>query len=202
MQTFQMNFEIIHPCIDESHKPDESPADYVARLAVEKSRMGLTMAPRTAANIPVLGADTCVVADSLILGKPESREDAFRMLELLAGRRHEVYTAVAVTDRRATHSVTVESHVEFLELTATEIETYLDSAEYDGRAGSYAIQGCASNFISRLDGSWSSVVGLPVRETFELFCSAGVSLIDYDDVVRAMNLEFPALRQCKGNHYV
>jgi len=182
-------FDIHAVEIDERSKADESPVEYVQRLAQEKSarafqelstdgppegghhvlRQPLTNGRPDVASgfsrtseLLVLGADTAVVIGSEILGKPRDVEDAARMLRLLSGRTHEVMTGVCLvnTGRRVSH---VEiSDVTFARLTEDQIAWYVSSGEGRDKAGGYAIQGLASRFIPRIEGSYSNVVGLPI----------------------------------------
>ena len=165
--------------IDESPKPGESPAEYVERLAKEKSGKameGYGGPPQGSAKVErgydeppmFLGADTAVVVGDTILGKPHDAEDAARMLRLLSGRTHHVMTGVCL--RTAARSV---SHVEistvaFATLTEDQIAWYVASGEGSDKAGGYAIQGLASRFIPRIEGSYSNVVGLPIAVVDDL----------------------------------
>jgi septum formation protein len=157
--------------VDERVRPGEPPAIYVRRLAAEKSfaaSAGPTEAsPHDEAPI-VLGADTAVVVDDQILGKPRDDDDAARMLRLLAGRRHDVLTGVSL--RRGAYEIgRVETtRVDFAPLTDAEIGWYVASGEGRDKAGGYAIQGLASRFVRAIQGSYSNVVGLPVAAVHEL----------------------------------
>lgn len=153
--------------IDESVQPGESAQGYVERLAREKAAAGLATLERTSDAV-VLGADTAVVLDGRILGKPANREDALQTLAALSGRTHQVVTAVALTNAQRLASKVVVSEVSFRVLQPAEIETYWNSGEPRDKAGSYAIQGLASVFVSHLQGSYSAVVGLPLCETAAL----------------------------------
>ena len=160
--------------VDETPLPGESPGDYVARLALAKARTGWrTLGRRTPR--PVLGADTAVVVDAVILGKPRDRDEGLAMLARLSGREHQVLSAVALaTGARETVKVQ-ESQVRFRELTATECAAYWNSGEPLDKAGGYAIQGRAATFIAELRGSYSGVMGLPLFETTELLREFGIS---------------------------
>ena len=156
--------------IDESVLPGESAHDYVQRMARTKALAVWNQHQE----LPVLAADTTVVLDGVILGKPEHRDDAVHMLTRLSGRTHEVLTAVAL----ATHSgptlrVSVSS-VRFRVLGAEECAAYWETGEPRDKAGAYAIQGLAAVFVESLQGSYSGVMGLPLFETMELLRSAGV----------------------------
>ncbi|KRW57482.1 Maf family protein [Pseudomonas sp. TTU2014-080ASC] len=153
--------------IDESVQPGESAQGYVERLAREKAAAGLAKLDQ-ASDAVVLGADTAVVLDGRILGKPANREDALQTLAALSGRTHQVVTAVALINAQRLVSKVVVSEVSFRVLQPAEIETYWSSGEPRDKAGSYAIQGLASVFVSHLQGSYSAVVGLPLCETAAL----------------------------------
>ena len=143
--------------VPEKRRPGESAADYVRRLAEEKA-FAVTMTPGEV----ILGADTVVVVDGLVLEKPSDASDAMRMLGLLAGREHEVITGICLRSDTRTIVDVATTCVRFVPLTLDEIEAYAASGEPMDKAGAYAIQGLASKFIDRVDGSYSNVVGLPV----------------------------------------
>ena len=143
--------------VDERPLESERAADYVARVAADKAR-----ACQSAMDAAILAADTVVVVDGLILGKPVDDADAARMLRLLSGRGHDVLTGVAVR-RGARVAVEVDSTaVTFAPLSGIDIAWYVASGEPRDKAGAYAVQGLASRFVARVDGSYSNVVGLPV----------------------------------------
>ena len=156
--------------IDESVRPGEAPRDYVLRMARQKA---LTVRERGEL-LPVLAADTTVVLDNTVYGKPRDRDDAMAMLGRLSGRTHEVLTAVALAN---SNEVTVRlsvSTVRFRGLSTEECAAYWDTGEPRDKAGGYAIQGAAAVFIEALSGSYSGVMGLPLFETGELLRAAGV----------------------------
>jgi len=156
-------FDAVRSDVDESPLPGEQPRDYVLRLALGKAR-----AASPAPGQIVIGADTTVVVDGAMLGKPGSAEEAAAMVARLAGRTHEVWTGVALRlDGREVCDVGI-SRVEFAPLTAEEIAWYVASGEPEGKAGAYAVQGLASRFVTRIDGSYSNVVGLPVALVYQL----------------------------------
>ncbi|WNF47598.1 Maf family protein [Pseudomonas sp. SG20056] len=159
--------------IDENALPGESPIAYVERLALSKAQAGLAALTDTA-NAVVLGADTAVVLDGRILGKPTDRADALATLSDLSGRTHEVLTAVALVSRERQVSRVVTSQVTFRALSQAEIEAYWASGEPQDKAGCYGIQGLAAVFISQLQGSYSAVVGLPLCETAELLAEFAI----------------------------
>lgn len=153
-----ISFEVLAADIDETPHDHEAPAAYVERLAVEKARAVLALRPEDR----VLGADTTVTIDGEILGKPVDEADATRMLRLLSGRVHDVHTGVAVVSRSGVRSAVDTTRVWFAAMTAEDISWYVATGEPVDRAGAYAIQGFASKFIPRIEGSYSNVVGLPV----------------------------------------
>lgn len=157
--------------IDETPLPDESAAAYVSRLAYEKALAGAGLT-----TLPTLGSDTAVVCDGEILGKPEGNEHAASMLRRLAGRTHEVLTAVAVSGLAGVLTSCVTTRVTMREITKEEITAYWASGEPVDKAGGYAIQGLAAVFVERLEGSHSAVVGLPLFETAALLRRQGVAV--------------------------
>ena len=174
-----LSFETLSIDIDESVLASETPQDYVARLAKEKAFAGYAIRVN---NVPVLGADTSVVIDGQILGKPKDADDAERMLGLLSGKSHQVMTAVSLVYQDV-NSSNVElrstlcvSDVSFKVLTKDEITDYVSTGESMDKAGSYAIQGKAAAFITHLSGSYSGVMGLPLYETIELLNNAPISI--------------------------
>ena len=156
----------------------EPPAHYVERMARTKAQVGWQrMQSRKLAERPVIGADTEVVLDGEIFGKPRNADDAARMIRRLCGRSHQVLTAVALRHRDGTEVEMSVSRVTLRRLGAAEIEHYVASGEPFDKAGAYAVQGLAAAFISRLEGSYSGVVGLPLYETSSLLARAGMPLL-------------------------
>ncbi|MGH8478514.1 MAG: Maf family protein [Gammaproteobacteria bacterium] len=158
--------ETLEIAVDECWDGREAPCRYVCRLALAKARAGRTQIGTAAA--PVLGADTAVALDGMILGKPEGPDEALAMLARLSGRCHEVYTAVALwlpSANAPLGPVSSLSRVCFRSLTVAEQRDYVSSGEPYGKAGGYAIQGIAAAFIERLEGSYSGIMGLPLCET-------------------------------------
>lgn len=153
--------------IDENALPDEAPLAYVERLARAKAQAGLAALSSTEQAV-VLGADTAVVLDGRILGKPADRNEALSTLRALSGRTHQVLTAVALASAGRAEARVVISEVSFRPLRDAELEAYWASGEPCDKAGSYGIQGLAAVFVSRLQGSYSAVVGLPLCETAEM----------------------------------
>jgi len=166
-------FHIVPASIDETPEPGESAPAYVERLARSKALAGLNFLAQRA-DICVLGADTAVVLDGRILGKPVDRDDALAMLRALSGREHEVLTAVAVADRDRCEARVVSSRVTFREVSVEEAERYWETGEPQDKAGGYAIQGLAAVFVSRVEGSYSAVVGLPLCETSALLADFSI----------------------------
>lgn len=167
----------VDPCSapEPARIPGESPSLYARRVAALKAE-GVSKKHKSGL---VIAADTIVVLGNSILGKPESREDAERMLERLNGRWHEVLTGVSLMDlgRKRIFSDCSRSRVHFRRLSHAEIEWYLDTEEYRDKAGSYGVQGYASLFIDRIEGCYFNIVGFPVA-TFEKLCrKAGIPLI-------------------------
>lgn len=160
-------FVTLGAAIDESALPAEPAHGYVERLALEKACAGLaSLADNTDA--VVLGADTAVVLDGQILGKPQTRDEALAMLAALSGREHQVLTAVALASRTRSAVQVVTSRVTFRPLRPGEAEAYWATGEPCDKAGSYGIQGLAAVFVSQLQGSYSAVVGLPLCETAQM----------------------------------
>ena len=165
-------FQVLTPAVDESVLTGETAASYVIRLARAKAAAGRKI--RAGAPQPVLAADTTVVLDGRILGKPIDRDDAMRMLLALAARTHEVLTAVAVAAAADIECRLCRSEVTLRAVTAAEAHTYWDTGEPRDKAGGYAVQGRAAVFITQIVGSYSGVMGLPLYETAELLQAAGV----------------------------
>ena len=153
--------------VDESLRSGEAPRDYVGRLASEKSGAGLAALGRPA-DVSVLGADTVVVNGRDILGKPRDAEDAARMLRRLSGRTHQVVTGVSMRTAGEELSTVETTAVTFVPLSEDQIAWYVASGEGRDKAGAYAIQGLASRFVTRIEGSYSNVVGLPVAAVEQL----------------------------------
>jgi septum formation protein len=159
--------EVRSVVIDESPQADEAPAQYVLRLAEEKARSLWDSLPG-AQRLPVLAADTTVALEGEILGKPANLAEARSMLSRLAGRTHEVHTAVAVLHEGEVAARVNTSTVSFRDLSAQEIDWYWGTGEPADKAGAYAVQGRAAIFIRHIAGSYSGVMGLPLYETWEL----------------------------------
>lgn len=158
--------------VDETPLPNETPLDYVRRLAAEKSAACIA---QLGDGLPVLAADTAVVLGDLIMGKPKDRDDALAMLRQLSGKMHRVYSAVSLRGREHGQAVSI-TEVTFKSLTECEIAAYWQSGEPVDKAGSYAIQGLGGVFVESISGSFSGVVGLPLFETAELLSRQGIGL--------------------------
>jgi septum formation protein len=156
--------------VDERQLAGEPPEDYVARVALAKATAGRARHPEAA----VIGADTTVVIDNEVLGKPADDLDAGRMLRRLSGRRHDVLTGVAVLADGKTATRVERTGVWFAELSDSDIAWYIASGEPRDKAGAYAIQGLAARFIPRIEGSYSNVVGLPLAAVWEMLQDAGL----------------------------
>ncbi|KMN21037.1 Maf family protein [Pseudomonas helleri] len=169
-------FQVVSASIDETPLPDECPAAYVERLARAKARAGREHLLGLSVSAPfcVLGADTAVVLDDQILGKPVDEADALSMLMALSGREHEVLTAIAILAAERCETRVVRSRVSFRTISQQEAAQYWASGEPQDKAGGYAIQGLAAVFVAGLNGSYSGVVGLPVCETAELLGQFGI----------------------------
>lgn len=158
--------------IEENPLEGEHPADFVIRMAREKA---IEIMRRERTRVPVLGADTAVILEGRILGKPAGKQDAFAMLTSLSGRTHEVYSAVAVAvSETEIHDALNVSRVTFTELEPEWIESYIETGDPMDKAGAYGVQGKAAEKISRIEGSFYGVMGLPLFETAELLKRARV----------------------------
>jgi septum formation protein len=163
-----IDFDVQPVDVDESILAGETPIDYVSRLAEAKARLAFErQRDRT-----VLAADTAVVVDAHILGKPVDDADATAMLRLLSGRVHQVVTAVSVFHPgEIVDTRTEATTVQFAPLSAADIAWYVASGEPADKAGAYAIQGLASRFVTRIEGSYSNVVGLPIAVVYQMLTS-------------------------------
>jgi septum formation protein len=168
-------FRVLSAELDESPLPAETPVAYVSRLAAAKAEAGWR-GSRGLPDAPVLAADTAVLLDGKILGKPRDQGHAENMLLELSGRTHQVLTAVALRSAAGSEIRVSESSVTFRNLEAGEARAYCNTGEPLDKAGAYAIQGFAAVFISDLQGSYSGVMGLPLFETAALLSSAGLRL--------------------------
>lgn len=171
LQQLGLAFEVLPADIPEEPGPAEAPADYALRMAREKALAAQALAPRP---LPVLGADTDVVLDGRILGKPRDRAHALELLAALADREHEVYSAVALVQGDRVETQLSVTRVRFGAVTPAAAAAYWDSGEPADKAGGYGIQGLGAQFIREIQGSYSGVVGLPLYETVELLGAFGI----------------------------
>jgi septum formation protein len=179
-----IHYQTLNVEIDESPRAGEAPADFVMRLAKEKAWAGWQMVAEQL--IPVVGADTCIVMDQQIIGKPKNREQGIELLSRYSGCAHQVITGVAMVGLEAgKHDPDVVQHVRvntstvtFRTITDDECEQYWQTGEPMGKAGGYAIQGKAAVFIEKLEGSYSGVMGLPLFEFAELISMFGIKIFD------------------------
>lgn len=169
LENMGLEFDAAGVDVDEQRHPGESADIMVVRLAVEKA-----CAVDAGADTVVLAADTAVVLEGEVFGKPADEADALRMLAALSGRHHQVMTGVAVRSGRSTASVLSVTDVKFREIGPDEALDYWHSGEPRDKAGAYAIQGLAGDFVETITGSYTGVVGLPVLETAELLRATGI----------------------------
>ncbi len=165
------DFAVVPAHVDETRRPNEHPADYVRRLAEEKARTVARQLAKDAASDStlIIGADTVVVIDSEILGKPSSAANARETLRRLSGKTHEVYTGLTVLQGNGTvHTAVEKTRVTFEPLSHEEIEDYIASGEPFDKAGAYAIQGHGGKFIPRIEGCYFNVMGLPLARLYSL----------------------------------
>jgi septum formation protein len=167
-------FEVRPAEIEERPLPNERPADYVLRVAAAKADVVWASPAVRERPRPVLAADTAVVVDERVLGKPADGPAALAMLEVLSGRSHTVLTGVALRAERAREQLLCASEVRFRATTAAERAAYCATGEPLGKAGAYGIQGFGAIFIERLHGSYSAVMGLPLFETAALLARFGL----------------------------
>lgn len=165
LQQLGLDFEIYSPDIDESVHENELVHHYVERLAREKAQTVLKLFPEAI----VIAADTSLGLDGQIIGKPESKNHAFEVWKQLSGRWHDVFSGLCVATQQQMLSQVVQTQVEFQHLTTQDMEDYWATGEPVGKAGGYAIQGIASQYIPQIQGSYSNVVGLPLYEFAQLF---------------------------------
>ncbi|MDX2418605.1 MAG: Maf family protein [Xanthomonadales bacterium] len=172
LKQLAVNFEVAAADIDESLIEGETPRDYVTRLSRAKALAGFALC---AGRLPALGSDTIVLLDGEILGKPETRKEAMSMLQRLSGRTHQVYSGVALALDAETVLETLNmTAVTFGEMPELWISQYCQGDEPMDKAGAYAVQGATGQYIRRIEGSYSSVMGLPLFETAELLRRAGL----------------------------
>ncbi|WP_145931785.1 Maf family protein [Yersinia bercovieri] len=158
-------FEVLKTEVEEQRQPEESAQRYVQRLAQDKARAGVEVAPQ---DLPVLGADTIVVLNGQVLEKPRDTAHAQQILSALSGQQHQVITAVSLADQQDMLSAMVVTEVTFRVLSQLEISNYIATGEPMDKAGAYGIQGKGGCFVRSINGSYHAVVGLPLVETHEL----------------------------------
>ncbi len=168
-----LNFSYDGVAIDESALPGEAASDMVLRLAIGKARAAYDSGKY---EVPVLGADTLVILDDRVFGKPKSKQEALNMLASLSGTTHQVLTGVALVANGELQTAVSVTEVQFREIHPDEAEAYWQSGEPAGKAGAYAVQGLGGVFVSAINGSYTGVVGLPVFETAGLLRRAGIEL--------------------------
>lgn len=167
LEQIGIDYQCISSRIDETPLNNEKALEYVKRMAVEKTSAGWIAKDRVN-DYPVLAADTCVVLDDVILGKPKDERDAMKMLLSLSGNTHKVLTGVALRQSQKVKQLTSVTEVTFGEFPETLLSRYIKSGDCFDKAGSYGIQGFAGQFVSSIKGSYSGVVGLPLFETASL----------------------------------
>ena len=172
LEQINVTYSIYPVDIDETPFSNETPLDYVQRLAAEKSA---ACKARLHTEIPVLAADTAVILGNVIMGKPRGQTDAMAMLTQLSGKTHQVYSAISLRGREHYQAVSI-TEVTFRCLTEQEIRAYWHGGEPLDKAGSYAIQGLGGLFVESIKGSFSGVVGLPLFETAGLLAKQGIEL--------------------------
>lgn len=165
LKQMHIDCQVMPADIDEQALPNEAPADYVLRLAEQKALAVLQKLNSEHADLPILAADTTVALGMAIFGKPENDVDAFNMLKKLSGSTHQVHTAIALAFSGQCETALNTTRVTMMPLSDAMISDYIATGEHMDKAGSYAIQGLAGNWIERIDGSYTGVMGLPVHET-------------------------------------
>jgi len=167
LKQLNINFEVIPSQIEENIDKENFSPEMIEKLALEKAQ---DVADKINYPAVIIGADTVVVIDNKILGKPEDKEEAFQMLKLLSGRTHKVISAIAVIDKSINKQITdhVVSEVTFKQLTDPEIREYIETGEPMDKAGAYAIQGIGSKFISSISGCYSNIVGISIEKLAEM----------------------------------
>ena len=167
-----LDFDIYSPDVDESVQADETVEQYVELLARDNAQVVLNQCPEAI----VIAADTSLSFAGKIIGKPESKQHAFEIWSALSGQWHDVYSGVCVASSSKVLSTVVRTQVEFQCLSHVEMEKYWATGEPVGKAGAYAIQGIAAQYIPQIQGSYSNVVGLPLYETVQLLESVRASV--------------------------
>lgn len=166
-----IKYKQIVPTIDEKPLRYETPADYVTRIACNKAKAVWML---SAKQLPVLGADTIITLDGSIVGKPLNQQDAENSLKNLSGREHQAVTGLCLWASEGTYDAMVETTVKFRVIKVAEIQAYCSTIEPYDKAGAYAIQGEAGNFVEYISGSYTGVVGLPLKELCVLLYQSGI----------------------------
>jgi len=174
LHQMQLEFEQQVADIDETHRSGESAEEFVCRLALEKAQ---AIKEKNENEVAVIGSDTVVVLNEKILGKPENKQQAFEMLSLLSAKTHQVMTAVSLVTAKNEQTMLNVSEVTFMPLSKEIIEAYLVTDESMDKAGAYAVQGIAAQFITEIKGSYSGIMGLPLYETRCLLKDGGIKLV-------------------------
>lgn len=169
-----VSYKVLSVDVDETVHDDETVTEYVIRMSLEKARSGYLATQKQTITI---GADTCIECDGEVLGKPVDEKHASQILTMLSGREHVVHTAVSIVSECIEMTELCSSTVYFDRLEQSTIDAYIATGEPLGKAGAYAIQGKAAQFITKLDGSYSSVMGLPLYETAMLLRECGIKTI-------------------------
>ncbi len=176
-----VKFDMINGDIDETPIEHESPSETVARLSRQKALKGYQQLTNIQSDDWVLASDTLIEIQSRVIGKPESENHCREILNLLSGKEHQVLTAIALVGNKGEiHQTTSYNRIKFRNIRPEEIEQYCQLEEPKDKAGAYAIQGKAAIFIENLQGSYSSVMGLPLYETAQLLQKVGFNLLDQE----------------------
>lgn len=168
-----ISHHIVQPCVDETPLPNEPPLAYVQRVAAEKSAAIMDNLNPT---IPILSADTSVIYNDQILGKPDDLMHALEILRMLSGKTHQVFTAISLRGQKHQQATSI-TEVKFRSISDNEITAYWQTGEPCDKAGAYAVQGIASIFVETITGSYSGVIGLPLFETAQLLAQEGIDII-------------------------
>ena len=171
LDQLDIHYERVVPTIDEKRLKYETPVNYVKRISFNKAK---SVWMSSAKQLPVLGADTVITLDGSIIGKPRNQQDAEHYLKNLSGREHQVITGLCLWSCKGVYDSMVETNVKFRVITSAEILAYCTTVEPYDKAGAYAIQGQAGNFVEYISGSYTGVVGLPIKELCMLLDQAGI----------------------------
>ena len=177
LQQLQLHPYVVGADCDESVFPNENPEDYVLRVSRDKAQAGWQQVKDFTVIKPVLAADTAVVIDDQILGKPEDFVHAKAMWNRLSGREHRVFSAVVIQMGQKIESAVHESRVRMRHISEAEMQVYWDTGEPHDKAGAYAVQGIAACFIGQISGSYSAIMGLPLYETAQLLTKFNIPVL-------------------------